>query len=61
MEEAERALEAFATTWDRKYPSISAIWRCNWLGIVPFFQFPPEIREIVYTTNAIGEFKQELA
>ena len=59
-EEAERQLEEFAKKWDRRFPSISAMWRRNWLGIIPFFQFPPEIRRIVYTTNAIESLNMSL-
>jgi putative transposase len=53
LEEAERQLADFAQQWDTRYPSISALWRRNWLGVIPLFQFPPEIRKIIYTTNAI--------
>lgn len=59
-EEAERQLEAFAAKWDSKYSTISALWRRNWLGVIPFFQFPPEIRKIVYTTNAIESLNMSL-
>ena len=59
-EEAERQLAEFAAQWDRQYPSISALWRRNWQGVVPFFQFPPEIRKIVYTTNAIESLNMSL-
>jgi len=60
LEEAERQLADFAQKWDQRYPSISALWRRNWLGIIPFFQFPPEIRKIVYTTNAIESLNMSL-
>jgi putative transposase len=60
LEEAERQLAGFAQKWDLRYPSISALWRRNWLGIIPFFQFPPEIRKIVYTTNAIESLNMSL-
>lgn len=60
QEEAERQLAIFAAQWDRKCPSISALWRRNWQGIIPFFQFPPEIRKIVYTTNAIESLNMSL-
>jgi putative transposase len=53
LEEAERQLADFARQWDQRYPSISALWRRNWLGVIPLFQFPPEIRKIIHTTNAI--------
>jgi putative transposase len=59
-EEAEQQLENFAARWDPKYPTISAMWRRNWLGIIPFFQFPPEIRKIVYTTNAVESLNMSL-
>jgi putative transposase len=60
VEQAERQLADFAQKWDSRYPSISALWRRNWLGITPFFQFPPEIRKIVYTTNAIESLNMSL-
>ena len=59
-EQAERQLPAVEAKWNRKYPSIGALWRRNWQGIVPFFQFSPEIRKIVYTTNAIESLKMSL-
>jgi len=59
-EEAERQLEIFAARWNPKYPTISAMWRRNWLGIIPFFQFPDEIRKIVYTTNAVESLNMSL-
>jgi putative transposase len=60
VEEAERQLALFAAQWDQRYPSISALWRRNWQGVIPFFQFPPEIRKIVYTTNAIESLNMSL-
>jgi len=60
VEEAERQLAEFAAQWDQRYPSISALWRRNWQGVIPFFQFPPEIRKIVYTTNAIESLNMSL-
>jgi putative transposase len=59
-EEAEHQREMFAARWDPKYPTISAMWRRNWLGIIPFFQFPDEIRKIVYTTNTIESLNMSL-
>lgn len=37
----------------RKYPAIAQAWRRVWAPVVPFFQFPPEIRALIYTTNCI--------
>jgi transposase-like protein len=52
-DEAERALGRFADKWDSKYPTISKQWRLRWADIVAMFEFPPEIRKAIYTTNAI--------
>jgi len=53
LEEAEEALEQLAQTWDTKYPTISASWRRDWARLTVFFDYPPEIRKVMYTTNAI--------
>jgi len=37
----------------RKYPAIAAAWRRNWSEVIPFFAYPPDVRRIIYTTNAI--------
>jgi putative transposase len=57
---AERELEAFAETWDAKYPMISASWIENWERIVPFLAFPPELRRAVYTTNTIEALNRQI-
>lgn len=50
---AER-LEAFANSpLGKKYPTIAQSWRRNWEQVIPFFAFAPEVRKILYTTNAI--------
>lgn len=59
-DEAEQALSAVASRWDRKYPTISALWRRNWPQIIPFFDFPKEIRKVVYTTNAVESLNMTL-
>jgi putative transposase len=46
-------LEAFATTWDEKYPMISKSWRSHWDNLNTLFRYPAEIRKVIYTTNAI--------
>ena len=53
VDEALVALEAFALKWDGAYPQIAKSWRNNWARIIPFFAYAPEIRKVVYTTNAI--------
>lgn len=53
-EAAAAALEAFAAgEWGRKFPTVVAAWRRAWTQVIPFFAFPPEIRRVIYTTNAI--------
>ena len=52
-QQAEMNLEAFETKWDKTHPSISKTWRRNWDNIIPFFAYAPEIRKVIYTTNAI--------
>lgn len=47
------ALEAFSRTWDEKYPMISKSWRNHWDNLNTLFGYPPEIRKVIYTTNAI--------
>lgn len=59
-EAAERALTAFEKTWSSKYPTIAPSWRNNWARLVPFLAFPPELRRIVYTTNAIESLNYQL-
>jgi putative transposase len=53
VEEVEMELEIFARTWDSQYPSISQFWRNHWPNQIAFFDYPNEIRKIIYTTNAI--------
>ncbi|MGH8078475.1 MAG: IS256 family transposase, partial [Lysobacter sp.] len=52
-DEAARELDAFEDVWAAKYQAVVRLWRGNWGNIVPFFQFLPEIRKVIYTTNAI--------
>ena len=53
IEDGARELDAFEETWGGKYRAAVRVWRNAWDNVVPFFQFPPEIRRITYTTNAI--------
>lgn len=59
-QEAEKELEAFAKKWDSKFPTISQTWRRNWMRVIPFFAHPPEIRKVIYTTNAIESINMSL-
>lgn len=60
VEEAEANMETFAKEWDGAYPSISKSWRSNWTQITPFLAYPPEIRKVIYTTNAIESMNRSL-
>lgn len=53
VEEAEEHLAAFGETWNERYPTIHRSWTKNWNQLTPFFAYPPEIRKVIYTTNAI--------
>jgi putative transposase len=60
VEEAAHHLTAFEEKWDAAYPPIGQSWRRNWSRIIPFFDYPPEIRRIIYTTNAIESVNMSL-
>lgn len=59
-EEAQAALDAFEQAWGEKYRAVVRLWRGNWDNIIPFFQFPPEVRKVIYTTNAIESLNMVL-
>jgi transposase-like protein len=60
-EAAEVALDGFAAgEWGRKFPTVVAAWRRAWAQVIPFFAFPPEIRRVIYTTNAIESVNARL-
>jgi putative transposase len=58
--QAEAALEALIAKWGRKYPSMGKSWRDNWANLITFFDYPPEIRRVIYTTNAIEAVNRSL-
>ena len=58
--EAEQRLAEFSLKWDVKFPMISKSWRNNWARVIPFFAHPPEIRKVIYTTNAIESLNMSL-
>lgn len=59
-EKAEMQLTQFEAKWDAKFPMISKSWRANWARVIPFFAHPPEIRKVIYTTNAIESLNMSL-
>ena len=60
-EAAEQALDEFESgPWGEKYPTVVAAWRRAWDRVIPFFVFPPAIRKVIYTTNAIESINAQL-
>ena len=51
---AQAALDAFATgPWGTRWPTVVASWRRAWTQVIPVFAFPPDVRRVLYTTNAL--------
>jgi putative transposase len=60
-EAAAEALDEFERgAWGQKYPTVTASWRRAWDRVIPFFAFPPAVRRVVYTTNAIESLHSQL-
>ena len=60
-EAAEAALNEFeAGAWGQKFPTVVGAWRRAWDKVIPFFAFPPEVRRVIYTTNAIESVNARL-
>jgi putative transposase len=60
VEEAELMLGEFEARWEDEYLPIGQSWRRNWSRLTPFFDYPPEIRKVIYTTNAIESVNMSL-
>ena len=54
------ALDALEDKWGAKYPASVTSWRNNWPQLSVYFKYPPEIRRLIYTTNAIENFNRQL-
>ena len=60
-EAAQAELDAFEQgDWGTKFPTVVASWRRAWDRVIPFFAFPPEVRRVIYTTNAIESVNARL-
>src|ERR1700761_189180 len=62
-ENAEAALDRlaeFEARWGAKYPAVGQSWRRAWDHVVPLFAFPPDIRKMIYTTNAVESLNRSL-
>jgi transposase-like protein len=60
LADAEQALERFAERWDAQYPAISPSWLADWDRLTVLFDYPPAIRRVIYTTNAIESLNYSL-
>ena len=60
LADAEYALEEFRECWGKKYPSILKSWDNNWAELTTFFEYPQEIRHLIYTTNAVEAYHRQL-
>lgn len=52
-QKASLELGRFAEKWDDKYPLIGKSWRANWVNLITIFDYPADIRKVIYTTNTI--------
>jgi len=60
-EAAAQALDDFeASPWGQRFPTVVASWRRAWDRVIPFFAFPPAVRKLIYTTNAIESLHSQL-
>ena len=60
QEDAWEQLDAFDSKWGKKYPAAVKSWRDSWNELTSFFQYPYEMRSLIYTTNAIEGFNRQL-
>jgi transposase-like protein len=60
LELAEQNLDSLDKKWGKKYPIVLASWRNNWHKLSTYFKYSPEIRKLIYTTNAIEGFHRQV-
>jgi len=58
--QAEMELNTFQAKWGSKYQAIGKLWKENWARVIPFFEFPAEVRKVIYTTNAVESLHMSL-
>ena len=59
-DEALLRLTEFENKWDDSFAPIGQSWRRNWMRLTPFFDYPADIRKVIYTTNAIESVNMSL-
>jgi putative transposase len=57
---AHQELERFDEKWGKRFPVITQAWLESWEYVIPFLAFPPEVRRVIYTTNAIEALNRQL-
>ena len=57
---AQQELERFDEKWGARFPVITQAWLNAWEYVIPFLAFPPEVRRVIYTTNAIEALNRQL-
>jgi putative transposase len=57
---AKAALEQLRRDYGRQYPGVIATWERAWTQFIPFLEFVPEIRKVIYTTNNIESINFQL-
>ena len=60
IEQAEIGLESFENKWGKKHPAMVRSWKTNWEGLSTFYNYHPDIRYIMYTTNSIEGFNRQI-
>lgn len=60
MQLAEGNLDVVETKWGKKYPAIFTSWRKNWVNLSTFYNYPEDIRKVMYTTNIIESFHKQV-
>ena len=59
-DQAQVELERFDEKWGQRFPVITQAWLNAWEYVIPFLEFPPEVRRVIYTTNAIEALNRQL-
>ena len=57
---AQAELERFDEKWGQRFPVITQAWLNAWEYVIPFLEFPPDVRRVIYTTNAIEALNRQL-
>jgi putative transposase len=58
--QAAQELREFIGKWGDRYQAIGKLWNENWDRVIPYFEFPPEVRRVMYTTNAVESLHMSL-